>query len=742
MRKKSWKTKKPFAWLCILLCIAATAVAGTFRRQSSFEDIIGFSPTPTKKIVQPDELLQQYFIGISLGQYEDLYEMLTEQSQAAISKDDFVTKNKNIYAGIEAKNFIIGIKQIYDHSNEDKNEPETAQKFVEYSVSMDTVAGEVTYDNHAIFELSEEKEYLMHWTAHTIFPSLNDDDRVRVNTMTAKRGNIYDRNGEMLAGPGAASSVGFVPGKMRREENLVLTDNIGSTSQNDVTHMENSDEAGTSGIDISESAQTFIYNEEDISKVAELLEMTPESIIRRLSASYVRDDTFVLLRNISKDAQELIEALLTVNGIMISTTTVRQYPLGEKASHLVGYIQGINAEELEVLRDQGYHMNSALGKAGLERIYEEQLRARDGREVIILDSQGDVKETLARKERIDGKDIQLTIDAYMQSQLYDLFALDKSCSVAMNPKTGEVLALVSTPTYDANDFVLGMTMSKWASLNEDKDKPMINRFRASLCPGSTMKAITAAIGINTGIIQPNEDFGRSGLRWRKDGSWGGYYITTTIEYNGPANIANAMAYSDNIYFAKTAMRIGAEKFAEELVKIGFEERIPFEYGLYSSIISSTETFTSEIQLADSGYGQGQILINPIHLAAIYAAFVNDGNILQPRLINSRNSTPIFWKENAFSPETAKIVLNSLIEVIERGTGREARVPGITLAGKTGTGEIKHSKEDQTGTELGWFAILTADENSENPLLVISMVEDVKNRGGSGYVVSKVKTLFR
>lgn len=309
----------------------------------------------------------------------------------------------------------------------------------------------------------------------------------------------------------------------------------------------------------------------------------------------------------------------------------------------------------------------------------------------------------------------------------------------MNPRTGEVLALVSTPAYDANDFVLGMSKSKWKALNEDESLPLWNRFKAALCPGSTMKAITAAIAVDTGAVSPEADFGHSGLKWRKDESWGGYYITTTMEYDGPANISNALKFSDNIFFGKAAMKIGADRFAEELIKIGFEEPIPFEYGLYSSIVSTTETFKSEIQLADSGFGQGEILTNPIHLAAIYSSFLNNGNLLTPRLL--LNSEPRIWKENAFSPETAKIIRDDLVQVIENGSAADARVPGRNLGGKTGTAEIKQSKDDKSGTELGWFVEFTADENEENPLIIVSMVEDVKGRGGSHYLIPMVKTLF-
>lgn len=700
--------KKITIGICSILCVTAIAVVGILAYPSLFKNILGSSSEVSQKADQPDELLLQYFSGIGSGQYEDLYEMLDERSQAEISKDDFVSRNKNIYGGIEAENLSVSITEMYDSEAKPDGFSDASVdswKVVEYAMRMDTVAGEITYTNYAVFSLNEEEAYRMEWSPQSIFPSLTWDDKVRVNTLAAERGGIYDRNGEMLAGAGVASAIGFVPGKMQKTEEGTPQDS------------------------------------EDIARVAGLLEMTSENIMKKLNASYVKDDTFVSLKTVSKEAYELKDELLTIPGIMICDTPVRHYPLGEKASHLVGYIQGINAEELESLKEQGYTANGVLGKAGLEKIYEEQLRAIDGCEVVVVDNKGDLKETLAKKDKVDGKDITLTIDAQIQSQLYDLFCQDKSCSVAMNPKTGEVLALVSTPSYDANDFVLGMSTDKWNTMNEDENKPMYNRFKAAICPGSTMKALTAAIGMNTGSVSPDDDFGHSGLTWKKDESWGGYYITTTKEYDEPANLENALVYSDNIFFAKAAIKIGADTFAKQLLDLGFEERIPFEYGLYSSIISTTETFTSEIQLADSGFGQGEVLVNPVHLAVIYAAFVNDGNIVQPRLIYSGDSAPILWKEHAFSSETAKTIRDDLIQVIERGTGTEAKISGKTLAGKTGTAEIKQSKEDQIGTELGWFTLFTADESSSNPFLVISMVEDVKDRGGSHYVIPKVKMLF-
>lgn len=153
--------------------------------------------------------------------------------------------------------------------------------------------------------------------------------------------------------------------------------------------------------------------------------------------------------------------------------------------------------------------------------------------------------------------------------------------------------------------------------------------------------------------------------------------------------------------------------------------------------------TSEAQLANTGYGQGEVLVNPLHMASIYSAFVNNGNMIKPYLEYKETLSPEYWVTGAFSEEAANTVKEDLIQVVESpgGTGHSAKISGITLAGKTGTAEIKKSTTDTTGTELGWFNAFIADENSQKQMLVVSMIEDVKNRGGSHYVIPKVKKIF-
>ena len=689
-RNKRKKTRSRLLWIAS----AAIGIAAVI----SAVCVAGMIATKKNAWRTPEELLVEYMDHIPKQEYEEMYAMLHIEASGNVSQEDFVTRNSAIYEGIEVQNMAV---QIIAYDEE--------QMSVTYQTAFDTVAGTISFENEALF-LKGEDGYKLVWDDSMIFPNLTSADKVRVSTTQAERGEILDRNGRVLAGKGTASSVGIVPGKLENKE-------------------------------------------EAIAKIAELLEIAPEVIEKKLSAKWVKDDSFVPIKIIPKvekielmkykpdqkvlKENERHETLLEIPGVMISDVEVREYPLGETAAHLVGYVQSVTAEDLEEHAGEGYTANSVIGKSGMEGLFEKELKGKNGCRVYIVNSEGKEKEELAYILVQDGHNIKLTIDANLQSSLYEQFKEDKSCSIAMNPYSGEILALVSTPSYDNNDFIMGLSSEQWTALNEDEDKPMYNRFRQVWCPGSTFKPIIAAIGLQSGAINPTEDYGNVGLSWQKDASWGSYYVTTLHAYE-PVILENALIYSDNIYFAKAALKIGSEEMESSLTGLGFNEELPFEIKMAESQYSNTEGIETEIQLADSGYGQGQVLVNPLHMACIYSAFCNEGNIIKPYLVYQNEAEIEYWIPGAFSNETASRVLEGTKKVVNdsTGTGYAAHRDDIVLAGKTGTAEIKASKEDTSGTELGWFAIYTAEKDIECPILIISMVEDVKGRGGSGYVVKK------
>lgn len=676
----------------------------------------------------PEEELLAYMGCIESGEYERMYGMLSGESRQSVSLEAFTERNRKIYEGIGASDIQVQVAEVRENDGRGVT--------VYYNTSMDTLAGHVEFLNQADFLGTSEGEkgpvsYSLIWNDSLIFPELTAYDKVRVVRESAARGEILDRNGVLLAGKGVASSVGLVPGKME------LAPGAKEASPSDSS---------------AESASPSIQ------KLAALLQVSPESIGKKLSAGWVKEDSFVPIKTIEKltDLEQLADpvteetqqkialrdALLAIPGVMISDTEVRDYPLGSAAAHLVGYIQQVTAEDLEKHPGEGYRSGSVIGRSGMELLYEKELKGQDGCRILIADEDGREKYTLAQIPKKDGQTIRLTIDAALQRSIYASYAEDKSCSVAMNPYTGEVLALVSTPSFDSRDFIYGMSQELWDSLNQDERMPLYNRFRQKLCPGSSFKPVTAAIGLKTGAIDPDMDYGDEGLSWQKDKGWGNYYVTTLHE-TAPANLKNALVLSDNIYFAKAALRIGADRMAQELDLLGFNSQLPFEISVAKSQYSNGEQIGSEIQLADSGYGQGQVLVNPIHLAALYTGFLNGGDVIKPYLLYREDASPEVWLSGAYTPEAAQLVEEGLEEVVHspHGTGRRANREDVVLAGKTGTAEIKLTKDDVNGTELGWFCVATAQKEAASPILLVTMVEDVKGRGGSGYVVDHAAALL-
>ena len=617
-----------------------------------------------------ESTLKNFYAQISEKKYEDMYNSLSSESQKSYDQQTFVERNQNIYEGIEASNFQIEV------TDETDNE-------LTYNVKMNTIAGEVTFENKTTIEDGK-----IVWDDSFIFPDLTQNDRVRVSEDEAIRGQILDRNGKMLAGQGEAYSVGLVRGKLNGEN--------------------------------------------DYDQLAELLGLTKESIQKTMSASWIQDDSFVPLTTIPSTDTQLENQLLQIPGVQLNTVEVRTYPYGEVTSHLTGYMQQVTAEDLEKHQGEGYTETSMIGRSGIEAAYEKQLKGTNGATISIVDENGSTKSTVATQEKQDGQDITLTIDIDLQRDLYNAFDEDQSASVAMNPTNGEVLALVSTPSFDSNDFIYGFSTEEWDALNNDEDQPLTNRFRATWVPGSTMKAITAAIGLETDSLDASKDFGAE-MKWQKDSSWGDYFVTTLHAPN-PNNLRNALIYSDNVYFAKAALEIGKDNLEKGYKSLMIGEDIPFELALTKSQYTS-DSFDDEILIADSGYGQGQILMNPVQMTSIYSSFMNDGKMMTPHVVKSTETS--VWAE-PFSRETTDEIKSDLIQVVEdnNGTAHALNNSQYQLAAKTGTGEIKDSQDDTIGTELGWLSVASTD--SSKPIVITTMVEDVKGRGGSNYVVNGVK----
>ena len=642
----------------------------------------------SSKTTKPENILNEYISKINEAKYNEMYEMISDRSKGQITEEDFVKRNKNIYEGIDMSNLKIDIKNI---------EKESSKKYaITYITSMNVSGQNISFENRSNI-IKEDNKLKIDWSSNMIFPNLNGTDKVKVSTSKAIRGKILDRNGKELATNGKISSVGIVPGKLGENKT------------------------------------------ESINKIAELLNLSSETIENKLKVSWVKDESFVPIKNVSMDENDLKEKLLQIKGVMISSTNGRIYPLGEAAAHLTGYIQSITKEELE--KNPEYSSTSLIGKTGLEKRYEKELKGKDGIEIYIADSEGNKKDTIIKKEKVDGENIKITIDSIIQNNLYKELKNDEGLFVVMNHKTGEIIALVSTPSYNVNKMALGVSSEEWKELQENEKTPLLARYTQKYCPGSTFKPITGAIGLSTNSLKTTDTFSYSGKSWQKDKSWGDYNITTLTAYSGEKNLKNALIHSDNIYFAQATLQIGKDNFIDGLKKLKFGEDIDFELNLSKSQFSNSDTIKSETLLADSGYGQGQILVNPIHMASIYSSFANNGNMVKPYLKYKENKETEYLAKDVFTKDAVQEIKNDLIQVVENpeGTAKDMKINGITIAGKTGTAELKVSK-DSEGDTIGWFDCFTVND-SNMPYVIVGMVEKANKNGGSHYVIPMIRRLF-
>ena len=642
----------------------------------------------SSKTTKPENILNEYISKINEAKYNEMYEMISDRNKGQITEEDFVKRNKNIYEGIDMSNLKIDIKEV---------EKESSKKYaITYITSMNVSGQNISFENRSNI-IKENNKLKIDWSSNMIFPNLNSTDKVKVSTSKAIRGKILDRNGKELATNGKISSVGIVPGKLGENKT------------------------------------------ESINKIAELLNLSSETIENKLKASWVKDESFVPIKNVSMDENDLKEKLLQIKGVMISSTNGRIYPLGEAAAHLTGYIQSITKEELE--KNPEYSSTSLIGKTGLEKRYEKELKGKDGIEIYIADSEGNKKDTIIKKEKVDGENIKITIDSIIQNNLYKELKNDEGLFVVMNHKTGEIIALVSTPSYNVNKMALGVSSEEWKELQENEKTPLLARYTQKYCPGSTFKPITGAIGLSTNSLKTTDTFSYSGKSWQKDKSWGDYNITTLTAYSGEKNLKNALIHSDNIYFAQATLQIGKDNFINGLKKLKFGEDIDFELNLSKSQFSNSDTIKSETLLADSGYGQGQILVNPIHMASIYSSFANNGNMVKPYLEYKENKETEYLAKDVFTKDAVQEIKNDLIQVVENpeGTAKDMKINGVTIAGKTGTAELKASK-DSEGDTIGWFDCFTVDD-SNMPYVIVGMVEKANKNGGSHYVIPMIRRLF-
>jgi len=680
MSKKYWK----------LILIIASVIAAILIAIFIFMNFI--------KVESATKTFDTYKTKWVKQDFKTMYSMLSNKTKETITEKQFVDKNIAIYKGIEAESISIKV------DNEDKIKEGIKKAInIPFSLSMNTVAGKLDTSGYQARMVKEKVNnkmmWALEWDEKMIFPTMELGDKVSLTSKLAVRGEIYDRLGKPLAQNAPIVSIVIQPIKFDKNKNA------------------------------------------NIAEMSKILDIDPSLIENKLKANAYPEQGVPIVNILSTETAK-ISGVMKLDGVVHDKPIGRIYPGGEAFGSLIGYIRQIHADELEKMPGQGYSSGSFMGVAGLEQVYEKRLKGENGG-TIYISKRKDGKEVgkaiVLKKESKDGENIKLTVDFDLQKKIYDGMNKNAGACSALNPKTGEVLALVSSPSYDSNTYTTYKSNTQIAAWKSGSD-PFQNRFKAVYAPGSTFKLVTAAIGLDQGKIKPSELINIQGNQWQPDKSWGNYKITRVDDLRRPENLQDAFVYSDNIYFAMAALNIGKDEFIKGCNNFGIGETMPIDYPIVKSQVANDNNIKNDQALADSGYGQGQVLMSPLQLALSYSAVVNDGNIMSPTLENIEKVTPKVWKTNVVSKDNIKLIQDDLTAVIEnpKGTGYGAKINGIALAGKTGTAELKKDAKDVTAKENGWFVCM----DTANPKIVVSMViEDVKDRGESAFVTPIVKEIM-
>jgi len=617
-----------------------------------------------------DKKINETIDAIEDKNVKQVFKNSTYQSKNDNGEVEMTDRPIKIYDSLGVKDINIKDRDIKKVS---KNKKQVTAKY-----ELQTNYGKINRDVKLNF-IKEDKDWKLNWNQSAIIPGMKKNQSINIEPLKSERGKILDRNNLELATTGTAHEVGIVPNNV-------------STS--------------------------------DYKAIAEKLDLSESYIKQQTEQDWVKDDTFVPLKTV-QDMNQDLKNFVEKYHLTSQETESRQYPLEEATTHLLGYVGPINSEELKQKAFKGYKKDAIVGKKGIEKLYDKDLQNKDGYRVTIIDDNNKVIDTLIKKKKIDGKDIKLTIDARVQKSIYINMKDDYGSGTAIHPQTGELLALVSTPSYDVYPFMNGMSDEDYKKLTEDDKEPLLNKFQITTSPGSTQKILTSMIGLNNKTLDGKTSYKINGKGWQKDKSWGDYNVTRYEVVNGDIDLKQAIESSDNIFFARVALELGSKKFEEGMKRLGVGEDIPSDYPFYNAQISN-KNLDNEILLADSGYGQGEILINPVQILSIYSALENKGNVNAPHVLKDTKNK--VWKKNIISQENIKLLTDGMQQVVNKTHREDIYRSYANLVGKSGTAELK-MKQGETGQQIGWF--ISYDKDNPNIMMAIN-VKDVQDKGMASY----------
>jgi len=474
-------------------------------------------------------------------------------------------------------------------------------------------------------------------------------------------------------------------------------------------------------------------------KLAEILSLSYNDLEIKLKNVYSYTPAILLKNNLSiKEISSLEGNRDKLPPFIINMELKRVYPYGNLASHILGYMGEISKEEL----DENYSLGDFVGKTGIEKIYENYLKGKKGYRGIDISSGNKSYNLLSSKDPEPGNTIVLSIDLELQNLAEKAIGNDAGAIIVSNPFTGEILALVSNPSFDPNKFIEGFSIKEWNELVNNEKKPLNNRAISCLYPpGSIFKLITALSAVENGKVSLNEKFYCSGYYrlgsmtfscWKKSG-------------HGRLNFLEGIAQSCNIVFFNIGLRVGPDEISKMAKNFGLNDKLGIDLpneikGFIPSPQWKKENLKEPWYPGDTlnmSIGQGYILLTPLDVHFIVSMIATEGLGYRPHLlkeiINPKGEKILIYKPElikkvSLKKETWNIIKEGMKLVVERGTGRIAQGKIWKVAGKTGTAENPH------GEGHAWFSAFFP---YENPKYVVTVfIEHGKTGGGKSAPIAK------
>lgn len=527
---------------------------------------------------------------------------------------------------------------------------------------------------------------------HQKYKVLAKNNTTRTAITRAPRGIIYDRHGNILATSKQSLSVIVYPAILRKKKDKET---------------------------VADLLSRFIdMSFEDLNKLFE--EMDPTTPLPLTLDNDVSIETAI----------RIFENQKQLPGIAVENQATRYYPHHEVVGHLLGYVGQINSEELRQGRSRGLGLGDIVGKEAIEKIYDERLQGVNGEARVSVDRHGrSLKEGEGQKKiiknAVKGEDIKLTIDIDMQKVAYDAMEGKQGAVVALNPKTGEILVLASSPSYDPNIFTKPVPSHVFNELMNKK--AFVNRAISSFTPGSVWKPFTSLAALEHGVANPDERLRVSGMY-----NFGGFNFGDWTGKVDIIDLTEALAWSRNTYFYQIAKRMSPEWLVEVGKSFGAGNKTGVELlGESKGVVPSPEWKKKNMKepwypgnTLHYAIGQSFLLITPIQLAKMYAGLANKGLVPSPHLIKDQRK--VFLRQiNSYSPRSYEIVEGGLKRCIDSGTGQASKIPEHKIAGKTGSAEVK----GYAHTTHGWFAAYAPYDDPE--IVVVVFMEG----GGHGGTVA-------